>query len=237
MEDLFKNLSIKDNVEPPVPKTKKSNKKLKKKVKLIIEEEYENLNEFNNKYVIQKNQENKQIKLKKNIEELKLIYPLQDEVLIELYNKSISLHQSNMQGNGDFLENDIVVSELIKHNIPFKKQVTIDKDGIIVGFNEKKSKCYHIIDFVIGNNIEVGKSITEYKVLSCKTTCRERWTQDDWSFTYIPSKYILLTISNDYPSSIRFRETEQRKIITCFPKSKDDRKYKLSFEDLINELI
>ena len=237
MEDLFKNLSIKDNVEPPVPKTKKSNKKLKKKVKLIIEEEYENLNEFNNKYVIQKNQENKQIKLKKNIEELKLIYPLQDEVLIELYNKSISLHQSNMQGNGDFLENDIVVSELIKHNIPFKKQVTIDKDGIIVGFNEKKSKCYHIIDFVIGNNIEVGKSITEYKVLSCKTTCRERWTQDDWSFTYIPSKYILLTISNDYTSSIRFRETEQRKIITCFPKSKDDRKYKLSFEDLINELI
>lgn len=204
--------------------------------KLIVEEDIV-INEFNNKYVIQKIEENKQIKVKKIIEELKLISPLQDEQLIKLYDKSISIHQSNIQGNGDFLENNIVVLELTKHNIPFKQQVTIGKDGIIVGFNEKKSKCYHIIDFVIGNNIEVGKSITEYKVLSCKTTCRERWTQDDWSFTYIPSKYILLTISNDYPSSIRFRETEQRKIITCFPKSKDDRKYKLSFEDLINELI
>lgn len=221
-----------------VPETPKKIKKLKpkKNIDFVIEED-DNVNEFNNKYVIQKIEENKQIKFKKIIEELNQIYPLQDELLIELYNKSISIHQSNIQGNGDFLENDIVVSELTKHNIPFKQQVTIGKDGIIVGFNEKKSKCYHIIDFVIGNNIEVGKSIMEYKVLSCKTTCRERWTQDDWSFTYIPSKYILLTISNDYPSSVRFRETEQRKIITCFPKSKDDRKYKLSFEDLINELI
>lgn len=221
-----------------VPETPQKIKKLKPKkmIDFVIEEE-DNVNEFNNKYVIQKIEENKKNKFKKIIEELKQIYPLQDELLIELYNKSISIHQSNIQGNGNFLENDIVVSELTKHNIPFKQHVTIGKDGIIVGFNEKKSKCYHIIDFVIGNNIEVGKSITEYKVLSCKTTCRERWTQDDWSFTYISSKYILLTISNDYPSSVRFRETEQRKIITCFPKSKDDRKYKLSFEGLINELI
>lgn len=216
-----------------VPK-EKGKKKHKKKL-IIVENKI--VNEFNNKYIIQKIEENKQMKLKKIIGELQRIYPLQDELLLELYNKSISLHQSNLQGNGDFLENDIVVSELTKNNIPFKQQVTIGKDGIIVGFNEKKRKCYHIIDFVIGNNIEVGNSITGYKVLSCKTTCRERWTQDDWSFTYTPSKYILLTLSNDYPSSIRFRETEQRKIITCFPKSKDDRKYKLSFEDLITEVI
>lgn len=189
---------------------------------------------FNN-YVIQKIEENKQNKNKKIIEDLKYIYPLQDEFLTALYNKSISIHQSNIQGNGVFLE-DIIVLELTRHNISFKQQVTINKDGIIVGFNEKKRKCYHIIDFVIGN-IEIGKSITKYKVLSCKTTCRERWTQDDWSFIYLPSKYILLTLSNDYPSSDRFRETDQRKIITCFPKEKDDRKFKLNFEDLINELI
>ena len=178
-----------------------------------------------------------QIKLKKIIEELKLIYPLQDEILIELYNKSISIHQSNIQGNGDFLENDIVVSQLQAKNIPFRQQVTINKDGIIVGFNEKKGKCYHIVDFVIGDNINLGASITEYKVISCKTTCRERWTQDDWTFTYSPLKYILLTISNDYPTSTRFRETDKRKIITCFPKTKDDRNYKLNFENLIDELL
>jgi hypothetical protein len=59
-----------------------------------------------------------------------------------------------------------------------------------------------------------------------------------WLDFYIYSiKYILLTLSNDYPSSVRFRETEQRKIITCFPKLKDDRIYKLNYEDLINKLI
>lgn len=220
--------------------SKKKNSKKQPK-KLIIEEEKEEeeeyVNEFNNKYVIQKIEENKQVKLKKTIEELTLIYPLQDKILIALYNKSISIHQTNMQGNGKFFEIDIVVSELIKHNIPFKQQVTIGENGIIVGFNEKKKKCDHIIDFVIGNNIEVGESIIEYKVLSCKTTCRERWRQDDWSFTYVPLKYILLTTSNDYPLSDRFRETEQRKIITCYPRLKDDRKYKLNFEHLINEII
>jgi len=46
----------------------------------------------------------------------------------------------------------------------------------------------------------------------------------------------LLTISDDYPPTARFREDETRKIITCFPKKKDDRIYKLNFEDLIGEL-
>ena len=83
----------------------------------------------------------------------------------------------------------------------------------------------------------MGKSIKEYKVISCKTTCRERWTQDNWSYKLIPKLYILLTISNDYPSSVRFEESSKRKIITCIPKKKEDRKFKLNFENLIDELI
>jgi hypothetical protein len=67
---------------------------------------------------------------------------------------------------------------LDENGVYYKQQVTIDKCGIIVGFNERK-RMFHILDFVIGENIEIGKSITEYKVVSCKTTCRERWTQDD----------------------------------------------------------
>jgi hypothetical protein len=182
-------------------------------------------------------EENKLIKNSLIIQELKQIAPLLSDVeLLQLYNKSISIHQGKIQGNGNFLENDILVGMLDVNNIPYKKQVTINKEGIIVGFNEKKGKCYHIIDFVIGKNIEVGKSITEYKIISCKTTCRERWTQDDWSYAFKPKLYILLTISNDYPTSARFREDIQRKIITCNPKRKDDRIYKLNFENLIEEL-
>ena len=153
---------------------------------------------FDNHYVLSKIEENKISKNLKIIQELKQIAPLLCDVeLLQLYNKSISIHQCKIQKNGDFLENDILVTILNNNNIPYKKQVTIDNLGIIVGFNKKKEKCYHIIDFVIGINIKVGNSITNYKVVSCKTTCRERWTQDDWSYTFIPKLYILLTISDD----------------------------------------
>ena len=190
---------------------------------------------FDNQYVLSRIEENKNSKKLKIIQELKQIAQLSDIELLELYNKSISIHQSKIQGNGNFLENDILLGVLDKNKIPYKKQVTINKSGIIVGFN-KKGKCYHIIDFVIGEDIEVGKSIREYKVVSCKTTCRERWTQDDWSYTFAPKLYILLTISDDYPPSQRFREDTKRKIITCLPKKKDDRLFKLNFENLIDEL-
>lgn len=193
--------------------------------------------EFNNNYIKYMIEENKKNKIKKIINELKTIYPLNDNLLIDIYNKSISLHQTNIHENGYFLENNIVATELFSKNIPFKQQVTINKNGIIVGFNQKKKKCFHIIDFVIGNDISIGKSITNYKIISCKTTCRERWTQDNWTLTFIPIKYILLTLSNDYPSTIRFGENEKRKIITCNPKILDDRKYKLNFENMINEII
>jgi hypothetical protein len=192
---------------------------------------------FDNQYVLSRIEENKISKNLKIIQELKQIAPLlSNNELLQLYNKSISIHQSKIQGNGDFLENDILVGELDKNNISYKKQVTINKSGIIVGFNEKKGKCYHIIDFVVGENIEVGKSITDYKVVSCKTTCRERWTQDDWSYTFAPTLYILLTMSDDYPPTQRFREDTKRKIITCLPKKKDNRLFKLNFENLIDEL-
>ena len=100
----------------------------------------------------------------------------------------------------------------------------------------KKKRCYHDVDFVIGDSIKIGQSITNHKVISCKTTCRERWTQDNWTFTYSPTKYILLTLSNDYPPNLRFRESEYRKIVTCNPKKKDDRVYKLKFEELLDEM-
>lgn len=192
---------------------------------------------FDNHYILSRIEENKNSKNLKIVQDLKQIAPLlNDDELLQLYNKSISIHQSKIQRNGDFLENDILVGVLDKNNISYKKQVTINKSGIIVGFNIKREKCYHIIDFVVGENIEVGKSITDYKVVSCKTTCRERWTQDDWSYTFAPSLYILLTMSDDYPSTQRFREDTKRKIITCLPKKKDDRLFKLNFENLVDEL-
>ena len=193
--------------------------------------------ETHNNYVLRKIQENKTEKEIKVIEKLKKIHPgLANEFYLQFYRESVSLHQSSNQKNGSFLEK-IVVELLDKDNIPYKEQVTIDQDGNIVGFQLKKEKCYHIIDFVIGENISIGDSITQHTVISCKTTCRERWTQDDWSFKFQPKLYILLTISCDYPPKKRFRESNTRKIISCSSKEKDEREFKLNFDDLISEII
>jgi hypothetical protein len=79
---------------------------------------------FNNQYVLSRMEENKLIKNSLIIQELKQIAPLLSDVeLLQLYNKSISIHQGKIQGNGNFLENDILVGMLDLNNIPYKKQV------------------------------------------------------------------------------------------------------------------
>ena len=77
---------------------------------------------FNNQYVLSRMEENKLIKNSLIIQELKQIAPLLSDVeLLQLYNKSISIHQGKIQGNGNFLENDILVGMLDVNNIPYKK--------------------------------------------------------------------------------------------------------------------
>ncbi len=78
---------------------------------------------FNNQYVLSRMEENKLIKISLIIQELKQIAPLLSDVeLLQLYNKSISIHQGKIQGNGNFLENDILVGMLDLNNIPYKNK-------------------------------------------------------------------------------------------------------------------
>ena len=155
---------------------------------------------------------------------------LTSDYAIKFYNTSVSHNQSCRARNGNYLEN-VIADFMTKCNIRYKAQVTIDHNGIIIGYGLKK-KCHHIVDFVIGN-YTIGSSIKQCIVVSCKKSCRERWTQDDWSLMFRPKLYVLVTTSNDYPSSSRFQESHIRQIITCKTKKKDDRIYKLDFSALI----
>lgn len=159
---------------------------------------------------------------------------ISEETWDEIYAKIISHHQGSMQGNGAFFET--YIEELLQSNsIPFKRQVTIDVNGIVIGFGIK-NKCNHILDIVVGTDIEIGKHISNFCVISLKTTARERWSQDqEWSLKHPPNLFIFLTMK-DPPPAERFQESDTRKIMTCFPKKKDDRKYKLSLNDLISLL-
>ena len=174
---------------------------------------------LNDMYILNEFQNFNKNKKTEIFEELKNIAPnLPEKTLFLIYEKSISIRQKFVQKGGNKLE-DIIEKFILNKKIEYKKQVTINEKGIIIGFNIK-NKCFHIVDIVIGNNIEIGNNINNYIVLSCKKTCRERWTQDNWSLEIKPKLFILITISNDYPSSIRFQERKERIIITCNPKKR-----------------
>ena len=195
------------------------------------------IHEFSNDYIINKLKDVKDKKQKYINKTLREQFPnIEEEVLFSIYEQSISIHQSHIQKNGASLETEIT-NFLNESLISHRTQVTIDKEGYIVGFGTRKNKCHHIVDFVVGEDIEIGKTIDNFVVLSCKTTCRERWTQDNWSLETPPKKYLLLTTSTDYPLSTRFKENINRKIITCSPKKKDDRIYKLDYDSLLSEIM
>lgn len=161
---------------------------------------------------------------------------LTSEECLKIYDLSISIHQSMKCTIGKGFES-VIENHLHMNNIPFKKQVIIDKDGKIIGTGTIKKGHEHTVDIVVGNEIENGRNINDFIVLSCKFSSRERWREDDWSFKHKPNMYILCTMKSDYPDAVKFQECPNRIIVTDRPKKRDNRVYKWGFDDLLSMLI
>lgn len=152
-----------------------------------------------------------------------------NQELLVMYMKAVSVHQTSMLKHGKRFE-QFCENILKEKGIPFSSQVPVDRSGNITMGN--RSRLNHVFDIVVGNVVN-GDNIRNYSVVSCKTTCRERWTQDEkWSLTNPPRVYVLATLSDDYPRTDRFAESDRRYIVTCKPRIRDDRIYKKSFDDL-----
>jgi hypothetical protein len=149
---------------------------------------------------------------------------------IEEIEKIYQLAVSSFQSKGGTKLERIVEDELKKENIPFQAQVHLNADGIIL-----ESRGVTIIDIVFGNPI-VGDSITNYAVLSLKTTSRERAKQDGWTKITPPKLFLYASLEDDYPQPEIFNEGPTRKLICVKPKKKDLRQFKLGFEHLIDEV-
>jgi hypothetical protein len=149
---------------------------------------------------------------------------------MSIYKKCVSIFQSNQSKSGSLLEQE--VSRMLKlYKIPFESQVVVNNRGFVT--DSAKGMC--TVDFVLGD-IKTGKHISDYIVMSVKSTCRERWTQDIWTLQFPPKVYYLITTTDDYPSSKRFQESALRQIVTSKPKKKDDRLFKTSFKNLLISL-
>jgi hypothetical protein len=149
-------------------------------------------------------------------------------LLRELYTTAISAFQSKKVGCAF----ERFVRKLLQDNgfevhsqVPFKN-----------GFVVADTKGADVVDLAIGPAPTVGVSVSEYIVLSCKTTMRERKKLDTWSTMTPPRMFYCLTTSDDYGDPVDFGESPIRKIVTCTPRTKDTRIYKLSFDDIVTEL-
>lgn len=151
---------------------------------------------------------------------------LTDEELEEIYISNNSYSQSKRCKNGGDFEK-IIEGFLQKKNILYSRQVPIDKHGMIA-VTKKNNK---VLDIIIGNPV-VGQYISNYIVISLKTSTRERHTEDDWTKVHVPKLYLYGTVSSDYPDPEKFEESDVRKLLCVHPKKNDTRKFKLGFNDL-----
>lgn len=223
-------------------------------------------NDIMNQYALNTDQKRNNIasEIKQSLKNHKAnqaVLSLSDDVILKLYDTAISVRQRNVQRTGSFLE-DYVSNMLLSYNILFLRQVAIDNNGFIIPthpvicrkhvdpkrkppIQKKKKKrqpkpdtSYHVVDFLIKSN-ETSTHISECAVISCKSTCRERWSQDNWMLqaNLKPALYLLCILTDDYPSRTRFLEREDRKLVTAFAKEKDDRLYKMDYNDVIIEIV
>jgi hypothetical protein len=166
------------------------------------------------------------VKLREKIPE---ISHLPQEALLKIYDTCYSLRQGSIgsKGNGGWWETTL---ETMFSESGMKRQVHINNDGIIV-----ESGGQHIIDIVLGNPV-IGEHISKYIVVSCKTSVKDRWTHDSWTFIHPPKLFVLASINSTYPTLNKFKEGANRKIFTLKPKRRDTRMYKLSIEGLVDEI-
>tara|TARA_Y100000389_G_scaffold30749_1_gene26024 strand:+ start:72 stop:653 length:582 start_codon:yes stop_codon:yes gene_type:complete len=160
---------------------------------------------------------------------------LSSEECVRIHEICLRLEQGSKSKNGKEFES-VIENQLRVNNIPYMSQVAIDSDGKIIGTGTVVDDHAHTLDIVVGRDIKNGCSISDFIVLSCKTTVRERWRQDEWSLKHEPKMYVLCTIGDDYPNSKKFQESSTRKIVTQNPKKRDDRMFKMGFDDLLQEL-
>lgn len=152
-----------------------------------------------------------------------------DEELTALYWDTVSCFQSK---GGKFFEGHIE-GLLREAGIPFKAQVHLDSDGVIV---EGRCDGTTIPDIVFGNPV-VGTHISGYVVMSLKTTSRERAKLDTaWTYKHPPKLFLYATLEDDYPSPKTFDEGLTRKLVCATPKARDARQFKLGFEHLVAEI-
>jgi hypothetical protein len=151
-----------------------------------------------------------------------------DEEIEHAFADVVSCFQSK---GGKALES-IVENALKLEQIPFKSQVHLDSNGIIV-----ESNGVTIPDVVFGDP-QLGTHISNYAVMSLKTTSRERSKLDTaWTEKHPPKLFLYATLEADYPIPEKFQESSTRKLVCAVPRKKDLRRYKLGFEHIKQEIL
>jgi hypothetical protein len=178
--------------------------------------------------ILKRNEQRKQEKIATILADIRSQPPIQsDEDALAMYTRCISNFQKK---DGKSFEKDIE-AQLTACNVPFKSQVHMDANGMIL-----ESQGVHILDIVFGDP-RPGTHISNYAVMSLKTSSRERAKLDTWTDIHPPKRFYYGSIEADYPTPEKFKESDTRKLVCVTPRKKDTRQFKLDFVGLIDEIL
>lgn len=161
----------------------------------------------------------------------------------EIMKHCVSDRQRGCNKDGQNFEQAVELL-FLDYDIPYKPQVYLNDGGTIIGWNhdvvtkEQKramgilsgAKKY-TVDFVIGDNINIGDSVSDYYIVSCKRTIRERGKQEN-KLHLKPRTFFLLTLSSE-----TVKDT-QIQLVSSNPNMKKNRKcidFNLFFSRMSNE--
>lgn len=149
-----------------------------------------------------------------------------DDLYEILYNDINGHAQSIRSKSGKAFENCIETIFNVE-NIPYRREVSIDADGrIVTGSRGGKVRK---LDFVVGDDIQVGAHISDYVVVSCKRSLRERGSQDDSIVSHRPRCYYLLILDKIF-------HTLEQGYLVSLPELNQESDRVLSFSSWMHKL-
>ncbi len=155
-----------------------------------------------------------------------------DQQLRELYDDGTlpslrATHMSEMQSTRSLAGKELevkVAKTLQEANISYGSQVTVIDSIIEKG--PRKGKKRYVVDFVVPKPT-IGTPLNDYTIISCKTTLRERISQD----AHLDCKQ-LIVVTHDAIMESKIVEDNDRSIYVYVPRSDDAEKESSYFAKL-----
>ena len=142
------------------------------------------------------------------VQELNVSQNLNDDMLEQytkkIYGESVSSNQSYRSRKGRDFEEALSLY-MDQFELPYIEQVSVNKGGVIIGWKNceqkvpshiRKGATKHRIDFVVGQDINIGDNLSNFIIVSAKVSLRDRYRQES-EYHNKAKKFYMCTLTDE----------------------------------------